>query len=224
MSQPHLVSSGSTGSNDSCATAAVLPPTLSEQQGEDTALATDSTPAATSSAAASGQRLPRLNAAVRNPDAVTGEAPAVASTAAVAPPNGTGLVDKVSVATSEAAPLPPTATPGAAVGRAQVTDESLVHWVKLPQHRLKGRAAPDVPSAEQPWQVYTYRKLLGCALLYRAAMLCCAVLCCAVLCCAVLCCAVLCCAIQDWLLLLSQSCHQCTLLFNGHTNSAEHRA
>jgi len=152
---------------------------LSEQQGEDTALATDSTPATTSTAAASGQKLPQLNAAVRNPDAVMAETPAVASTAAVAPPNGKLPVDEVSVAMSEAALLQPKATPGAAIGRAQVTDESLAHWVKLPQHRLKGRAAPDVPSAEQPWQVRTHGK-----------MLCCAVLCCAVLCCAVLCCAV----------------------------------
>ena len=164
--QPHLVSSGSTGSNDSCATAAVLPPTLSGQQDEDTALATGSSPAATSSAAASALRLPQLNAAVRHTDAVMAETPAVASSAAA---NGKGLVDKVSVETSEAAPLKLKATRGTAIGRAQVTDESLAHWVKLPQHRLKGRAAPDVPSAEQPWQVGIYGKKL-----------CCAVLCCAV--------------------------------------------
>ena len=195
VSQPHLVSSASTGSNDSCATAAVLPPPLSEQQGEDTALATDSTPATTSTAAASGQKLPQLNAAVRNPDAVMAETPAVASTAAVAPPNGKLPVDEVSVAMSEAALLQPKATPGAAIGRAQVTDESLAHWVKLPQHRLKGRAAADKPSAEQPWQVRTHGLLR------------CAVLCCAALRCA----AMLFSAAQPWLLLLLQSCHHCLL-------------
>jgi len=192
--QPHLVSSGSTGSNDSCTTAAVLPSRLSEQQGKDTALATDSTPAATSSAAASGQGPSQVTAALRNTDAVTSVTPAVASSAAVAPPYGKGLVDKVSVAMSEAAPLQPKATPGAAIGTAKVTDESLAHWVKLPQHRLKGRAAADKPSAEQPWQVRTHGLL-------RCAVLCCAVLCCAVLCCAALCCAVLCCAVLCWAVL-----------------------
>ncbi|DBA66027.1 TPA: hypothetical protein ACH3X2_003035 [Trebouxia sp. C0005] len=157
VSPPHLVSSGSTGSNDSCATSAVLPPIVVEQQGKDTALATGSTPA--NKAAASGQRLPQLNAAVRNPDAVMGETPAAASSAAVAPSNVKGLGDKLSVAMSEAAPSQPKATPGAAMSTAQVTDESLAHWVKLPQHRLKGRAAPGVPSAEQPWQVLTALEL-----------------------------------------------------------------
>ncbi|KAL0040507.1 hypothetical protein WJX77_009181 [Trebouxia sp. C0004] len=158
VSQPRLVSSGSTGSNDSCATAAMVPSTFSEQQGEDTALATGSTPAPSSKAAASGQRLPQVNAVVRNIEAVA-ETPALGANTAVAPPISKRLVDKVSVAMSEVAPLPPKATPGAAIGIAQVTDESLAHWVKLPQHRLKGRAAPDVPSAEQPWQVLTALEL-----------------------------------------------------------------
>jgi len=236
VSQPHLVSSGSTGSNDSCATAAVVPPSASEQQGKDTALAAGSTPATTSKAAASGLRPPQVTAAVSNTGAVTSVTQIVASSAAVAPPIGKGLVDKVSVSMSEVAPLQPKASPGAAIGTAQVTDESLANWVKLPQHRLKGRTPPDVPSAEQPWQVHTYDKLLGCAVLCCAvpccAVLCCAVLCCAVLCravpcrsvpfcamlrfavlcCAVLCCAVLCRALQQWLLLLLKSCHHCLLL------------
>ena len=152
--EPGLVTSSSTGSDNSCATTAVVHPTeLALRTGDHPVanmLATSAQRSATapqSSPAVSGT----ATASNASATAAASCAPTAAATAAASALT-TGL-------SQQAAAMPGSAQiqDGAALGGASaglvISDESLAPWVKLPQHGPKGRAAHGLPSPEQPWQV-----------------------------------------------------------------------
>ena len=152
--EPGLVTSSSTGSDDSCATTAVVHLRESAvctgdgpRANTPAACAQGAATAAQSSPAVSGTATaPTALATAAESCAPTAQATAAASTVAAGLPR-------------QAAAMPGSAQieEGAALGGLNaglvISDESLAPWVKLPQHGPKGRAAHNLPSPEQPWQV-----------------------------------------------------------------------
>ena len=162
--EPGLVTSSSTGSDDSCATTAVVHPTESAICAGDLPLA-DMPAASAQGAATAPQNSPAGTGTATAPSALATAAASCAPTA-----SATAAASTVTAGLpQQAAAMPGSAQieEGAALGGTSaglvISDESLAPWVKLPQHGPKGRAAHGLPSLEQPWQVRWCHSVLRCA-------------------------------------------------------------